>query len=140
MKRFSEFAAGGALAAALFLGMPGCTATVDVPQDAQLMSEGTGEVSARAPHAGTVYIVDTSDNKIVYKGDVARDQLVTVDGDHNKITSNGETLTSNINGGHHYKIMFERNDHVVTRTETTETRTTQVPVHTETTETRTEVH
>jgi hypothetical protein len=111
MKRLQKLAAGATLAAATALATPGCENKPEIPQDAMLMSEGTGTVAARAPHNGTVYVLDTNDNKIVYKGEVHKNQLVTVDSETHRLTIDGETVgDKTFSGGHRHKILFKRND------------------------------
>jgi hypothetical protein len=71
-------------------------------------SEGTGRVTYRAPDDGKVYVRDRNDDRIVYAGDVKRDELVTVDPDTNRVTV-GSTVVSEkgLHKGNAHRIFFE---------------------------------
>ena len=83
----------------------------EIPADAVIMSEGTGMVSARAPHDGIVYVYDANSDKLVYQGDVKRDELVSVDPDQNRIRLEGRTASeTDLDGAHRFKIFFDEDE------------------------------
>jgi hypothetical protein len=105
--------AGATLLAGITFGVAGCAQdhSKDIPADAMMMSEGTGSVSARPSHDGTVYVYDASADRIVYQGKVEKGQLVRLDTETRKLTLDGDTLTEKgIDGGHRHKIYFDRSN------------------------------
>lgn len=84
-----------------------------VPSEARTLTtgDGRGVVSATAPHDGKMYILDETDNTLVWSGAVRRDDRVTVDGDARAIKRNGETVSdAHVHRDHRYKIQFDRSD------------------------------
>ena len=108
MFQLRHYAAGVTLAVAAVLG--GCAGRpMSVPVSAKMMTEGNGDrISFRAPEFGRVYVTNDSTNKILYQGDVRRDETVEVDPRDNRIRLAGRTVTeSSLADGDRYKIYFE---------------------------------
>ncbi len=127
MNGTSQFAVPVALGFALALGIAGCAKDRhdDIPSDAREMVSGRGDddISFRTPSDGRIYIEDTTRSKIVYSGDVKRDQMVTVQAGKDRVTADGNTLTDmNLDDGHRYRIHFDPGERVTKKTTTVEER------------------
>src|SRR5437773_8511389 len=93
---------------AILLG--GCMAdrSPQISANAQLAAEGTKKVSYRSPDDGKVYVFDQNDNRVVYFGDVAKDQLVTVDPDANRVTVGDKVVAEkSLHNGNSHRIFFD---------------------------------
>lgn len=111
MVELRHYAAGVTLAVATVLG--GCAnRPMAVPSSAQSMTEGNGDrISYRASQFGRVYVSDESSKKILYQGDIHRDETVEVAPRDNRITLGGRTVSeSSLRDGDTYKIYFEPMD------------------------------
>ena len=113
MLQVRQYAAGAALAVAVVLA-PGCAhRPMSVPSSAQMMTEGNGDkISYRTGQFGRVYVTNDSTGKILYQGDVARDETVEVIPKDNRIMVGGRVASeAAMRDGDRYKIYFEPMDH-----------------------------
>jgi len=113
MLQLRQYAAGAALAVAVVMA-PGCAhRPMSVPSSAQMMTEGNGDkVSYRSGQFGRVYVTNDSTGKILYQGDVARDETVEVIPKDNRIMVGGRVASeASMRDGDRYKIYFEPMDH-----------------------------
>lgn len=80
-----------------------------IPARATLGSEGNGDlVSYTTATAGTAYVYDASDNKLVWSGTVLGGQMVSVDAKEDAILVDGRKVREKgIHGGHRYRIFIE---------------------------------
>jgi hypothetical protein len=111
MFQLRHFAAGVTLAVATVL--TGCSnRPMAVPSSAQGMTEGNGDrISYRASQFGRVYVSDESTKKILYQGDIHRDETIEVLPRDNRITLGGRPVSeSSLRDGDTYKIYFEPMD------------------------------
>jgi len=111
MLQLRHYAAGVTLAVATVLG--GCSdRPMSIPSTAQSMTEGNGEqISYRAGQHGRVYVSDESTQKILYQGDIRRDETIEVRPRDNRISVGGRTVSeSSLRDGDRYKIYFEPMD------------------------------
>jgi hypothetical protein len=109
MIRFRHFAVPVALGASLVLGLGGCEADNDeplayehrsiqgdarndVPAGATLMKQGHEPLLFKAPNDGTVWVYNSSDNRLVYSGSIRAGQTVHVDADHDFVTVDGDKV------------------------------------------------
>ena|SRR5438552_7547344 len=95
---------------ALALFLAGCMAerNSQIPTEATVSSEGSGHVSYRAPQDGKVYVFDRNNDRVIYAGDVEKDQLVTVDPDTDHVTvGNQVVLEKGLHKGNTHRIFFE---------------------------------
>jgi hypothetical protein len=78
-----------------------------------MMTEGNGDkVSYRAGQFGRIYVTNDSTGKILYQGDVARDETVEVIPRDNRILVGGRVASeAAMRDGDRYKIYFEPMDH-----------------------------
>ena len=116
MLQLRQYAAGAALAVAV-MAAPGCAhRPMSVPSSAQMMTEGNGDkISYRAGQFGRIYVTNDSTGKILYQGDVARDETVEVIPRDNRITVGGRVASeAPLADGDRYKIYFEPMDHART--------------------------
>jgi len=112
MLQLRHYAAGFTLAVAAVLG--GCSdRPMSVPSSAQSVTEGNGDrMSYRAGQFGRIYVSNESNHKILYQGDIRRDETIEVLPRDNRITVGGRTVSeSSLPDGDRYKIYFEPMDH-----------------------------
>ena len=66
-------------------------------------------IQARAPHNGKMYVLDATDNKLVWSGKVKTDDRVNVDPAAGVVKLNGDTVTdAHLNRDHKYSIQYWR--------------------------------
>ena len=109
MNRFSRFAIGAALPSLLLVASTGCEsdndeplayesrsirgdARNDVPAGASLVKEGHEPLLFQTPSEGTIWVYNSSDNRLVYSGSVRAGQTVHVDADHDFVTVDGKKV------------------------------------------------
>lgn len=112
MLQLRHYAAGVTLAVATVLG--GCSGRpMSVPSSAQSVTEGNGDrMSYRAGQFGRIYVSNESSHKILYQGDIRRDETIEVLPRDNRITVGGRTVSeSSLRDGDQYRIYFEPMDH-----------------------------
>ena len=107
-----------ATAAALLLGSaaalttsPGCSdkGRMAIPNDADRLASGRGEVTATATRDSEAWILDKDDNRIVWSGDVRRDDRIVIDTKGNRIRVGGETRSERpLSSDHEYVIYTRR--------------------------------
>lgn len=114
MYRFTRIAAAALTAGILSVGLAGgCTehGSDAIPSAAETMTSGNGRdlIQARAPHNGKMYVLDDTDNKIVWSGKVKTDDRVTVDPGTNVVKLNGDTVNeTRLDRDHKYVIKYWR--------------------------------
>src|SRR5437667_1591748 len=112
--------------------LAGCMAerNAQVPSEATVSAEGSGHVSYRAPQDGKVYVFDRNQNRVVYAGDIQKDQLVLVDPDADHITvGNSVVSEKGLHKGDTHRIFFEPYTAQTARHTVIEERTTESTVH-----------
>ena len=109
MRPFRHFAIPATLGASLVLGFAGCDsdndeplayehrtiegdARNDVPAGATLIKQGHEPLLYQAPSDGTVWVYNSSDNRLVYSGSIRSGQTVQVDADHDFVTVDGRKV------------------------------------------------
>jgi hypothetical protein len=107
-----------ATAAALLLGSAAClTASggcsdkgrMAIPNDADRLASGRGEVTATATRDGEVWILDKNENRIVWSGDVRREDRIEIDPADNRIQVDGKTVSERaLDRDHEYVIYIRR--------------------------------
>jgi hypothetical protein len=79
-----------------------------IPETALMTTEGDGRLAYTTDGAGTLYVEDVRDNRLVYSGEVDGVRQIIVDPERNEVRVDGilvqdKTLTR----GHQHKIYFE---------------------------------
>jgi hypothetical protein len=95
---------------ALALLLAGCMAdrSSQIPANARLASEGTGQVTYRAADDGKVYVFDQNDNKIIYSGDIQKGQIVTVDPQANRVMIGDNVVSErSLHAGNSHRIFVD---------------------------------
>src|SRR3954451_9319159 len=114
MYRFSRIAAAALTAGILSVGLVGgCTehGSNAVPAGAETMTSGNGRdmIQARAPHNGKMYVLDDTNNKMIWSGKVKTDDRVVVDPAANVVKLNGDTVSdAKLDRDHKYVIKYWR--------------------------------
>ena len=63
-----------------------------VPGDANLVVSGNQKGMYTAPHNGMVYVYDQQSNRLIWSGNVHRDDKIAVDPSKNEVTQNGQVV------------------------------------------------
>jgi hypothetical protein len=114
MKSLRHFAVLG-LALLIPVALVGCRHDrhPSVPPSAMMLAEGDQQLSGRADYDGTVYVVDTRRDRIVYSGKIEEGQTITIDPRSDEVRIDdrvvGERL---INRGNSHRIFFDRGEKV----------------------------
>jgi hypothetical protein len=94
------------------LGTASCAHEADnspvVPSSAVQMSSGDKTIAFTAPRDGIVYIRDDTDNRVVYSGDVKKDQTVRYDPDAHHVTLDDNIVAHPSGNNHPHSIYFHR--------------------------------
>jgi hypothetical protein len=107
MFRFSQIAAPAALGLSLLLA--GCANDQrEIPPTARMVTEGTTNVTATAPHDGTVYVFDDTSNKMVYIGKVDKGDTVSVDSKNDQVLLGAKpAVQRELWDTHRYQVYFD---------------------------------
>lgn len=94
MTGIRKILATSATAAILAMGVVACEEQHPqvVPGDANLVESGNQKGVYTAPHDGMVYVYDQQSNRLIWSGNVHRDEQVTVDPAKNEVTRNGQVV------------------------------------------------
>ena len=80
----------------------------EVPADGVKVAEGNQKLLYKSPQAGTIFIYESSDNRLVYRGAIRKGDTVELNAKDDRITVNGKTvMEQGINTGHTYKMFFD---------------------------------
>ena len=83
-----------------------------VPDTATVVATGRGsrELSYRARDEGTVYLYDSTDDKLVNTFNLERGQTLSISADDGKAVLDGKTISRDLNtsGRNEYKLLFDR--------------------------------
>src|SRR4029453_7814182 len=84
----------GLLSSLALVAAVGCAAErhESIPANARLMVKDSGDVSFAAPSEGTVYVYDRSSGKMLYSGEVNKNDAVNIAARQDKVTVNGRTV------------------------------------------------
>ena len=107
MNRLCQYAAGATVGFAAILS--GCAdRPPSVPASANLMTEGSNQISYRASEFGRVYINDETDHRLLYQGDVEKGDMVELNAKDDRILVGGRTVSERaMDDLHDYKNFFE---------------------------------
>ena len=84
-----------------------------VPPGALMLAEGNQRLTARADYDGTVYIIDTDRDQLVYSGKIEEGQTVSIDPREDEIRiDNNVVVEDRLRSGNRHRIFFERGEKV----------------------------
>ena len=84
------------------------TLSSQVPRSAELLREGSGELSARASSDGKVYLYDVNDGRVVWSGNVQRGELITIDPENDRAAVEGKVVfDQNLERRHSHRIYLD---------------------------------
>jgi hypothetical protein len=100
------------LALALFqLGGCGPERHMAIPAAAMMVQEGATRLAYTTDRAGTLYVHDKKENRLVYSGEADGVREIIVDPVRNEVTVDGELVQDkNLVRGHTHTIYFEPSD------------------------------
>jgi hypothetical protein len=104
-------------AIAIFSASPllivGCTSQkTEIPSTAVMMNDARGDITVTAPHTGTVYVYDKNEDKLVYSGQVTRDDVIRLDEQSGNVDINDHVVAGKaLNNDHAHQVYFQRNAH-----------------------------
>src|SRR5882762_1654157 len=64
----------------------------EVPADGVKVAEGNSKLLYKAPEAGTIFIYESPDNRLVYRGAIRKGDTVELNAKDDRITVNGKTV------------------------------------------------
>jgi hypothetical protein len=80
-----------------------------LPSSARMLDGGHGEVSVRANDDGVVYLYDSDDRDVFWKGEVRRGDRITIEPEEDRAAINGDTIfRSNLVKDHEHRIYLDR--------------------------------
>lgn len=80
-----------------------------VPEDARLVAEGRGTLKYESPRDGMAYIVDTDEDKLVWKGQLNRREVLQLSPDANMVLIDKKVISNDdIKRKNKHKIYFLR--------------------------------
>ena len=109
MKPATTLLTAGLLAASLGLCACESTEVSRIPGRAQVVATATGDTSYRAADSGTVYVYDKTWNKLVYTGNIQRDQVIKVEPQHSRVLVDGRPVVEQtpLGGGDRFDIFLD---------------------------------
>jgi streptogramin lyase len=102
------------LGAALLFGAAALTGCASrgrqaIPSGASVVESGTGTIDFEAKRDGDVWVYDADTGRLIYMGEVRKDQTVRVNAKSDQITIGGKTVSERpISDEHKYQIFFRR--------------------------------
>jgi len=94
----------------LFIGaLAGCADhPSEVPADGVKVAEGNQKLLYKAPEAGTIFIYESPDNRLIYRSPVRRGDTVELNTNDDRISINGKTvMEKGLGRGRDYKMFFD---------------------------------
>jgi len=80
-----------------------------MPESAVLLDKGHGEVSAQTQRSGIIYLYDSDDRDVFWKGTVREGDRVTINPEEDRAAINGDTVfRSNLVKDHEHRIYFDQ--------------------------------
>jgi hypothetical protein len=80
-----------------------------IPSGAGVVKSGTGTIDYGAKYDGDVWVYDADTGKLIYMGEVRKDQAVRVNAKSDQITIGGKTVSERpISDEHKYQIFFRK--------------------------------
>lgn len=80
----------------------------EVPADGVKVAEGNVKLLYKAPEPGTIFVYESPDNKLIYRGAVKRGDTVELNTKDDRITINDKTvMEKGLGNGRDYKMFFD---------------------------------
>jgi hypothetical protein len=111
MTLFSRVCASAIGGIAVLLLPSGCATNRpdDVPSSAVLVEEGKGRMGYTAPAHGMVYIWDSDQDRLVYSGNIERNQSISLDPEGDRIWLDSRTASEQrLDDGSEFEIYYLR--------------------------------
>lgn len=80
----------------------------EVPQSAERLVVGGGELSASARHNGRLFVYDENDKRVMYSQRVRKNDRITLSPDRNRITIDGTSYEVELSRKHGHRLYLER--------------------------------
>jgi hypothetical protein len=78
-----------------------------VPAYANEVKSGNGPLDYKAPEDGRIFLADTTDNVVLYSGQISKDQTFALDPEARRATIDGKyVFTREIYPSHSHKLYF----------------------------------
>jgi len=80
----------------------------EVPAEGVKVAEGNQKLLYKAPESGTIFIYESPDNRLIYRGAIRRGDTVELNTNDDRISVNGKTvMEKGLGSGHNYKMFFD---------------------------------
>jgi hypothetical protein len=80
----------------------------EVPLDGDKVAEGNQKLLYKAPQAGTIFVYESPDNRLIYRGRVKKGDTVELSTSDDRITINDKTvMEKGLGNGRSYKMFFD---------------------------------
>ena len=80
----------------------------EVPADGVKVAEGNQKLLYKPSEPGTIFIYESPDNRLIYRGAVRRGDTVELNTNDDRISVNGKTvMEKGLGSGHTYKMFFD---------------------------------
>ena len=79
-----------------------------IPSDADRLGSGRGEVTATATRDGEAWILDQNDNRVIWSGNVRRDDRIEIDPGENRVRVGGRTVSERALDRDHEYVIYTR--------------------------------
>ena len=80
----------------------------EVPPDGVKVAEGNQKLLYKAPEAGTIFVFESPDNRLIYRGEIKKGDSVELNTNDDRISVNGKTvMEKGLGTGHNYKMFFD---------------------------------
>jgi len=94
----------------------------EVPADGVKVAEGNQKLLYKAPEAGTIFVYQDQDNRLIYRGAIRKGDTVELNTNDDRISINGKTvMEKGLSTGRTYKMFFDPSGSRKVVTERTET-------------------
>jgi streptogramin lyase len=111
LTRLPRLLAPCAIAVACAAAVAGCASRgrQSIPSGASVVRAGTGTIDYEAKHDGDVWVYDADTGKLIYMGEIRKDQAVRVNARSDQVTVGGKTVSERaISDEHKYQIFYRR--------------------------------
>src|SRR4051812_37708521 len=80
----------------------------EVPAEGVKVAEGNQKLLYKPSEPGTIFIYESPDNRLIYRGAIRRGDTVELNTNDDRISVNGKTvMEKGLGSGHNYKMFFD---------------------------------